>query len=202
MIKAAFIDRDGVINELCYFENAGVIDSPFTARQLRLIAGAAEGIRILKRLGLKVVIVSNQPGVAKGHLSQKTLRAIDSKLHRELGKHGSKVDGVYYCLHHPQAKVARLRAKCKCRKPNPGLILDAARDLDLDVRHSYMLGDSASDIEAGRAAGCTTIYIGRWKCDICRLMSEKKVEPDFARDNLLEAARLIRKLEVQHADFR
>lgn len=201
-MKAAFLDRDGVINELCYFPEAGVIDSPFTSGQFQLIPGAAEGIRLLNRLGLKVVIVSNQPGIAKKHFTKKTLAEIDRKLIRQLAKLKAKADAVYYCLHHPQAKVPSLRVKCNCRKPKPGLILKAAEELKVDPEQSYMLGDSVSDMQAGRAAGCQTIYIGRWKCDICRLMSDCDVEPDYASDNLLQAARLIKRLEAGHADLR
>jgi D-glycero-D-manno-heptose 1,7-bisphosphate phosphatase len=194
-MKAAFVDRDGVLNELCYFPEVGVIDSPFTPRQVRLISGAAQGVRLLNRLGMKVVIVSNQPGVAKKRFSLKTLDAINHKLVSDLGKQKARIDAVYCCLHHPQAKLGALRKKCRCRKPKPGLILKAAKQLGLDLKASYVLGDSISDIEAGRRAGCRTIYIGRWKCDICRFMDAHHVEPDFVADNLWKAARLIQELE-------
>lgn len=195
-MKAAFLDRDGVINELCYFPDADVIDSPFTPRQFRLLPHAAEGIRLLNKLGFKVVVVSNQPGVAKKHITLATLEAMDAKLTRELRRRRAWVDATYYCLHHPEAKLKRWMKRCRCRKPEPGLILKAAKEMGLDIAQSYMLGDSLSDIQAGRRAGCKTIYIGRWKCDICRLMAERNVEPDFVADDLLKAARLIRELEA------
>ena len=200
-MKAAFVDRDGVINELCYFPDAGIIDSPFTPRQVRLIPRAAEGIRLLNRLGLKVVIVSNQPGVAKRHFSEATLRKINRRLVSALGQQQARVDAIYCCLHHPQAKLKRWKKKCSCRKPKPGLILRAARELKLDARCSYMLGDSVADIQAGQRAGCKTIYIGRWKCDICRFMSEQHVQPDYVAGDLLRAARLIRKLEAGNGNL-
>jgi D-glycero-D-manno-heptose 1,7-bisphosphate phosphatase len=201
-MKAVFVDRDGVINELCYFTDADIIDSPFTPRQLRLIPRAAEGIRLLNRLGFKVVVVSNQPGVAKKHFSLKTQEAIHAKLLRELRRRRARIDAAYYCLHHPEAKLKRWKRRCRCRKPAPGLLLKAAKELGLDVTQSYMLGDSVSDIQAGRRAGCRTIYIGRWKCDICRLMSERNVEPDFVAGNLFRAACLIRGLEARNGNLR
>ena len=195
-MKAAFIDRDGVINELCYFPDADVIDSPFTPRQVRLLPHAAKGIRLLNRLGLKVVVISNQPGVAKKNLTLATLTAINDRILEELHRRRATIDGIYCCLHHPQAKLKRWKKRCDCRKPKPGLILRAASEMQLDVRRSYMLGDSLSDIQAGCRAGCKTIFVGRWKCDICRFMSDYEIQPDFVAGNLFEAARLIEELEA------
>jgi len=201
-MKAAFVDRDGVLNELCYFPEAGIIDSPFTPQQLRLMPRAAKGIRLLNRLGLKVVVVSNQPGVAKNHFSEKTLDDINAKLVQGLRKQHARIDAIYCCLHHPQAKRRRWRKNCSCRKPKPGLILKAARELHLDVKGSYLLGDSITDVQAGQRAGCKTIYIGRWKCDVCQFMTERNVQPDFVAEDLWKAARLIQTLEAENGNLR
>ena len=188
-----FLDRDGVINRIIYHRDIGVIDTPFTVGQFELLPGAAGAIRRLNRLGVKVVVVSNQPGIAKGHFDRKTLDAMTEKMRRSLSRGGARLDGIYYCLHHPRAVKAAYRKRCACRKPRPGLLKKAARDLGIDLARSFMVGDSISDIQAGRAAGCRTLFLGNWKCDLCSFMQAKKVEPDFIVRDILGAARLIEK---------
>lgn len=194
-MKAVFLDRDGVINELMYYPEQGIVDSPFTPQQVRLIPKAAIAIRNLNRLGFKVVIVSNQPGVAKKHFTKVVLEKITKRLEVLLSQKGAHLDGIYYCLHHPQAKIAKLRKRCSCRKPKPGLLKKAAKEWNIDLKNSYMIGDGLSDIQAGKTAGCKTILIGSNKCDWCREMEKRKIKPDYIVANLLEAARVIKKLE-------
>ena len=196
--KAVFLDRDGVINELVYYEEHGIVDSPFTPEQMKVFSWVPEAIKRLKELGYKVVIVSNQPGIAKGHLSWDTFWKIRERMLFEVEKDGAKLDGEYYCFHHPEARVAELRENCDCRKPRPGLLLKAAAELGIDLKNSWMVGDGIVDIRAGKGAGCRTIFVGRLKCDICQLMRENDATPDFTAKNLLEAAELIEKMEGEN----
>ena len=191
MKKATFLDRDGVINELIYYSDHGVVDSPFTAEQFKLLPTVAQAINNLHEKGFMVIIVSNQPGIAKGHLSQEAFERIRRKMKDELAKEGAFLDGEYYCFHHPEAKVKRLRASCRCRKPEPGLILQAAKDMDIDLSESWMIGDGLTDIEAGKSAGCKTILLSRMKCELCHLMDEKNARPYAVTSNLLEATKIM-----------
>lgn len=176
MNKAVFLDRDGVINELIYHEEQGIIDSPFTVSQLRIIDGVPEAIRILHDAGYKVIIVSNQPGVAKKHMSNKTFETIRCRLIDELSKTNSFIDAEFYCLHHPQAIVPDLKEVCDCRKPKPGLLIKASDELDIELEKSWMIGDGLTDVQAGKGAGCRTILIGNEKCELCRRMDEENAK--------------------------
>jgi D-glycero-D-manno-heptose 1,7-bisphosphate phosphatase len=197
MDRGVFLDRDGVINELIYYAEHGVVDSPFTAEQFRLLPGVCEAVNKFHELGLKVIIVSNQPGMAKGYLSQETFDMIREKMGDELAKEGASLDGEYYCFHHPEAKVERLKANCGCRKPKPGLLLQAAKELSVDLPQSWMIGDGLTDVKAGKGAGCQTILLGKMKCELCHLMDEQDARPDFIAANLLEAANLVKSQKTQ-----
>jgi D-glycero-D-manno-heptose 1,7-bisphosphate phosphatase len=188
MEKAVFLDRDGVLNELVYHSEQGIIDSPFTVNQLRIINGVPEALQIIHQAGYKAIIVSNQPGVAKKHMSQQTFEAIRRKLIEELKQAGSYIDAEFYCQHHPQATVTNLKIVCDCRKPEPGLIKKAANELDIDLKASWMVGDGLTDIQAGKRAVCRTILIGKEKCELCHRMEQENAKPDAVCENLLQAA--------------
>lgn len=192
-MRTIFLDRDGVINELVYYHEQGIVDSPFTVEQFRLRPGVGEAIRKLHDMGYKVVLVSNQPGIGKGNMSRGTFDKIKQKMKDELAKDGAFLDGEYYCFHHPEASVKRLRGNCECRKPKPGLLLQAAQELDIDLSHSWMIGDGLTDVKAGKAAGCRTILLGRMKCELCHLMDEENTKPDVIVSNLTEVAEYILK---------
>ena len=179
MTKAVFLDRDGTINEIIYYQDLGIIDSPFTVEQFKLLPGVGEAIKILNQSEFKVILVSNQPGIAKGHFSMDTFEKIRERMRTKLVKYSAFLDAEYYCLHHPEAKIEGYRKNCECRKPKPGLLLKAAKDLNIDLAKSWMVGDGLTDIEAGKSAGCKTILIGNMKCDLCRLMDEKNIRPDY-----------------------
>lgn len=189
--KAVFLDRDGVINELIYHQEAGVIDSPFTLEQMTLLPRVGEAIGLLNQAGLKVIVVSNQPGVAKNNFTVDTLDEMNEKMKRELVAQGAVIDGLYCCLHHPDGKNSAYAITCQCRKPEPGMLLQAAEELGVSLDHSYMVGDSLTDIKAGQAAGCRTILLGRQKCQTCHLMDEEGVRPDFIIEDLLQAVKAI-----------
>jgi D-glycero-D-manno-heptose 1,7-bisphosphate phosphatase len=190
-MKAAFLDRDGVINALVHHEDAGVIDGPFIASQFKLIPRAAEAIRLLNDTGLKVVVVSNQPGIAKGHLKLEMLKVFESIMLAGIRKEGGHIDGIHYCLHHPEAKLAKFRQRCHCRKPETGLLEQAAADLRVSLDECYMIGDGIPDLLAGSNAGCRTIFVGRWKCEICQFTEAPKVRPAFVAKDLWEAAKFV-----------
>lgn len=186
-----FLDRDGVINELVYYPEAGVIDSPFTVELFHMLPGVGEAIRSLNGAGFKVVVTSNQPGVAKNHFTEETLNNMNQKMTGELAAQEAFLDGIYYCLHHPEGTNGRYRCQCDCRKPKPGLLLQAARELGIDLGQSYMVGDSLTDIKAGENAGCHAILIGGLKCDTCRLIDEQDTRPDTIVPDLWAAAQVI-----------
>ena len=189
--RAVLLDRDGTINELVYFPDLGLIDSPLNPDQFKLIPGAAEAIRLFNEIGFKVIVVSNQPAVAKGKMTMRLFEEIRAKMERLLREAGAHVDGEYYCFHHPEAKVPELRVNCECRKPKPGLLLKAARDFNLDLSKCYMVGDGLTDVMAGQAVGCRTILLGRSKCDLCKLMDDLGVKPDHVVPSLNHASKII-----------
>ena len=193
MTNAVFLDRDGVINQLVFFPDLGLIDSPLNPEQFKLMPGAAEAIKKFNRLGLKVIVVSNQPGIAKGKMSEQLFDAIRQKMKSLLAENGAHVDGEYYCLHHPEALRVEFKVKCHCRKPQPGLILKAAKELELKTSKCYMIGDGLTDIKAGQAVSCKSILIGQLKCDLCRLMETMAVKPDIITSSLLDASKIIEK---------
>jgi histidinol-phosphate phosphatase family protein len=191
-MKAVFLDRDGVINALVYHQEAGVIDAPFTRSQFKLLPRVPEAIRQLNDLGLRIAIVSNQPGIAKGHMKPEMLKAFERTMLSRIHAAGGRIDGTYYCLHHPEAKVRKLRQRCRCRKPEIGLLKLAAAELHVSLADCYMIGDGIPDLLAGSRAGCRTIFIGRWKCEICQFTEASHVRPSLVAKDLWEAAQLIR----------
>ena len=199
--RAVFLDRDGVINELVYYEEQGVVNSPFTAEQLKLFPWAGEAIKKLGDAGYKVAVVSNQPGMAKGHMSWETFEKIREKMREEIAKSGAFLNGEYYCFHHPEAKVESLRANCECRKPKPGLILKAAEEMGTELNSSWMIGDGLTDVKAGKSAGCKTILLGKMKCELCHLMDKEDARPDAIVANLLEAVSIILNSEGKHGNL-
>jgi D-glycero-D-manno-heptose 1,7-bisphosphate phosphatase len=189
--KAVFLDRDGVLNELVYFAEQGRIDTPLTPAQFRLVPGVVDGIKTLQASGYQVIIVSNQPGIAKGQFTPKMFDRIRQKTRRLLQREGIRLDGEYYCLHHPHATRKEYRVACNCRKPRPGLILKAAQEAALDVKSSFMVGDGFTDIEAGRKAGCKTILIGHLSSLLTQMMEKKRLYPTYLAENFEEAVRWI-----------
>ena len=191
-MKAVLLDRDGVINALVYHQDAGIIDAPFTRSQFRLIPHVPRAIKLLNDLGFRVAVVSNQPGIAKGHLSLGTLKFFDRTMISQVQREGGRIDRIYYCLHHPDAKLPALRKRCNCRKPQIGLLKRAASELNVTLAECYMIGDGIPDMLAGSRAGCRTIFVGRWKCEICQFTDAPGLRPAFVAKDLWEGAQLIR----------
>jgi len=192
-MKAVLLDRDGVINSLIYHENSGVIDSPFVVSQFRLLPRVPSAIRYFNKLDLKVAIVSNQPGIAKGHLRYKTLKRFEDMMLQEIRAGGGRIDAIYYCFHHPQAKIPKYRKRCACRKPATGMLRQAASDLGVSTEECYMIGDGIPDLQAGTEAGCRTVFIGRWKCEICQFTECPEIRPSLVASDLWQASQMIGK---------
>lgn len=155
--KAIFLDRDGTINKLVgYLTN---IDD------FELLSGVAQAIRKINLSGYLAIVVTNQPVIARGELSFKGLDEIHKKMETLLGKQGAYVDHIYVCPHHPDkgfpGEVVSLKVPCECRKPKPGMLLQAAKEYNIDLFNSWMIGDDERDIQAGKNAGCHTALIGQ-----------------------------------------
>lgn len=154
--KAIFLDRDGTINKY-----VGYLRTP---EQFELLEGAGEAIRKINLSGYLAIVVTNQPVIARGEVTVDGLQQIHNKMETMLGKEGAYLDGVYYCPHHPDkgfaGEVEELKIVCECRKPKAGLLLQAAKDFNIDLSQSWMIGDSENDVLAGRNAGCKTALIG------------------------------------------
>ncbi|MDO8586704.1 MAG: D-glycero-beta-D-manno-heptose 1,7-bisphosphate 7-phosphatase [Armatimonadota bacterium] len=176
MLSAVFLDRDGVINE-------NREDYVKSLDELRFLPGVIGAIGRLTAAGFRVVVVSNQQGVAKGVIRPEALDEIDQALASELSAIGSRVGGVYYCPHLQQDN-------CACRKPKPGLLFKAASDMGFDVTRSILVGDSPKDVQAGRAAGCKTILALSGKTSPDEV-AHLALQPDHIVADLAEAADLI-----------
>ena len=154
--KAIFLDRDGTINKY-----VGYLRTP---EQFELLDGVGEAIRKINLSGYLAIVVTNQPVIARGEVTVNALQEIHNKMETMLGKEGAYLDGVYYCPHHPDkgfaGEVEELKIVCECRKPKAGLLLQAAKDFNIDLSQSWMIGDSENDVLAGRNAGCKTALIG------------------------------------------
>lgn len=154
--EAVFFDRDGTLNKYVGFLH--------DVNDFELLPGAAEIIRRVNESGKLAIVVTNQPVIARGELTMEGLREIHNKMETLLGEKGGYLDGIYFCPHHPhggyKGEVPELKKPCECRKPEPGMLLRAAEDFNIDLSSSWMIGDSRNDIEAGKAAGCRTILIG------------------------------------------
>jgi D-glycero-D-manno-heptose 1,7-bisphosphate phosphatase len=150
MKRAVFVDRDGTINvEKDYL---------YRIEDFEFVGGAPEAIRLLNEAGWFVVVVSNQSGVARGYYTEEDVDNLHRYIAAELGKSGARVDAWLYCPHHPNGKGS-YSLPCRCRKPKPGMLLEAARRFDIELASSVMIGDKLVDIEAGRAAGCRSILV-------------------------------------------
>jgi D-glycero-D-manno-heptose 1,7-bisphosphate phosphatase len=158
-VPAAFLDRDGVINEGAPDPETSMQESPLSVEEVRLLPSAVPALRTLARAGYALVCVTNQPAAAKGKISLAGVRAVHERVLELLERQGVILDATRLCPHHPDGVLSELSGPCSCRKPAPGMLLDAAHALDLDAAGSWMLGDTHADVLAGAAAGCQTVLI-------------------------------------------
>lgn len=160
--RAVFLDRDGTVNVYKGFLTN--ID------EFELIDGVAEAIKKINSSGYLCILVTNQPVIARGEVTYEELEQIHNKLETLLGLQGAYIDGIYYCPHHPhkgyEGEVPELKIDCDCRKPKPGMLYKAAKDFNIDLSKSYMVGDSENDIKAGTLAGCKTVLVGMTQHDM------------------------------------
>ena len=168
MKPALFLDRDGILNEMVYDDDHGLLDSPRRPDQVRLVPGVAELVNVAHEQGYDVIVVTNQPGMAKETLTEDMLDAVNGRLAELLRDQGAAWDAIYHCPHHPRGsgRTNAFVRDCDCRKPKPGMLLRAAQERNLDLARSWMVGDGVVDVEAGRAAGCRTILVANMKLDL------------------------------------
>ncbi len=189
MKRAVFFDRDGTLNEMVYDETHGIMDSPRHPEQVRLMPGAASAIRRLREHGFLIVVVTNQPGLAKGTMTKESLDAVNTRLTELLREQDAAWDALYYCPHHPNGQPGNpYTTRCNCRKPLPGLLTNAAQELNISLQNSWMIGDGIVDIQAGRAAGCRTILMTSLKLEHIERFIRLNCEPDFCVSNPEKAA--------------
>lgn len=144
MNKAVFLDRDGTLIEECHF-----LSDP---EKVKLLPGVSDGLRKFREAGFLLVMVSNQSGVARGLMSEGDVEIVNERVELLLDQEGVPLDAVYYCPHYPEGKIPKYAVECSCRKPQPGMALLAAKEQDLDLSRSYMIGDKSSDMEFGKNA--------------------------------------------------
>jgi D-glycero-D-manno-heptose 1,7-bisphosphate phosphatase len=179
---AVFLDRDGTL-----IHDPGYLNHP---DQVQLIDGVAEALAEFHRLGYKTVVASNQSGVARGIVTVEMLERIHDRLRELLAAQGASLDGIYYCPDHPDGVVPQYRKDSDWRKPRPGMLLAAAREMEIDLGKSWMIGDTERDVEAGRSAGCRTILISTTRSEYGY---PEKSRPDHVAVNMREAVNIVKK---------
>jgi D-glycero-D-manno-heptose 1,7-bisphosphate phosphatase len=182
---AVFLDRDGTINEQMGYINH--------LSRFILLPGSGAAIRRLNEHRIPVFVVSNQSGLARGYFPPALLDEVHAKMTAMLAAEGARVDGIYVCPHHPEAMEARYRVDCDCRKPKPGLFNRAAREHDLDLHASYVVGDRWSDLKAAAGCGATGILVlsGYGRGDRDYIGPRQQIQPAYVAEDLGEAVKWI-----------
>src|SRR3989344_4427661 len=189
MNKALFLDRDGVMNRMVKYPSSW--DSPQQPRDARLVKGIEKIISWANANGVLVLEISNQPCVAKGKMSRDTADAIEEKIHSLLKEKASIINKTYICLHHPEAIIPELKKVCVCRKPKPGLLLQAAAEFKLDLKNCVLLGDKATDIEAGTSIGCTSIIFIHDEDTKDKVEVAQQVKADYNALSMKEVLKIV-----------
>lgn len=193
--RAVFIDRDGTISE-----EVGYINHP---SRFRVFPYASTAIKLLNDQEWLAIVITNQAGVARGYFPEAMIETVHERLKQDLHDTGARIDGIYYCAHHPSVGELPYRQDCECRKPKPGLIKQAAKDFDIDLEPSWMIGDRYSDIELARNAGVHSALVlsgygrGEWE----NQRASWKYQPDLVAENLLEAVTSITGAPVTANNF-
>jgi D-glycero-D-manno-heptose 1,7-bisphosphate phosphatase len=183
--RAVFLDRDGTLNEEVGYVNH--------LERFVLLPQVGQAIRLLNEHGFRAVVITNQSGVARGYFPESLIHQVHQKMQDLLKKEGARVDGVYYCPHHPDIGSPPYRQKCRCRKPATGLVEDAVKELDIDCSRSYVIGDRGVDIEFAPQIGAKGILVltgygkGEWEY----FRNQWKVRPDHVATDLYEAVQWI-----------
>jgi D-glycero-D-manno-heptose 1,7-bisphosphate phosphatase len=188
--RAVFIDRDGTLNE-----DIGYVSTP---NELILYPWSAEAVRMVNRSEFKAIVITNQSGIARGFYDEEALGAIHSRMLELLAAEGARIDAVYYCPHHPNSGEGSYKQQCRCRKPEPGMLEAAAREHNIDLERSYVIGDKASDVLLAEKVGARSALVltgygretiaraERWPC-----------RPSFVAENLLQAVNQILDSELR-----
>jgi len=187
MKNAIFLDRDGVLNELVMNKNTGEYEPPHIPDDLIFCPFVIESLRSLINAGYSLFLISNQPDYAKGKATLANIKAVHEKFERSLKSAGIIFKEYYYCYHHPQGIVPEYSYQCECRKPKPYFLLKGARDYEINLANSWLIGDRDSDIECGKSAGLKTILIEYIHSSRYRDSSK----PDFKATNLKVAIKII-----------
>lgn len=188
MNKAIFLDKDGTLIEH--------ISDNVDPSLIKFTAGAKEALALLKSRGFLLIVISNQPGIARGYFKEDALEIVKRKIQEMLAPDGISLDGIFFCPHHPEGIVANYAITCDCRKPKPGMILCAAEAFQVDLTRSWMIGDMRHDMEAGNSAGCKTILVDNGN-DAEWVPSDSN-RPSASVKSLKEAAELIVAHEYAH----
>lgn len=186
-IKAVFLDKDGTLIE----------DVPYNVdpKLIELTLGAVEGLQLLYAAGYSLIVITNQSGIAHGYFPESALVAVERQLRQLLAAVGVSLAGFYYCPHHPDGIVQEFALNCSCRKPEPGMLLDAVTRHDIDMQQSWFIGDILNDVEAGRRAGCRTILIDNGNETQWQLSPERS--PHYTVADLTAAARVITSADIK-----
>jgi D-glycero-D-manno-heptose 1,7-bisphosphate phosphatase len=191
MPKAVFMDRDGVL-----IEDVHLLTN---VNQLSLMPNVPDALKILARQGFLLVVVTNQTVVARGMATESDIMVIHQQLSEKIFKAAQiRIDAFIYCPHHPNAQISQYRVDCECRKPRPGMLFETARALNLQLANSYMIGDRLSDIAAGNAAGCRSIWVQTGHHNdppIVSSLADLDVTPAVVCNDLLSAAQWIEKYQ-------
>jgi len=182
---AIIMDRDGTISEEVGYVNH--------LSRWRLLPRSLEAVRLVNQAGLLAIVTTNQSGVARGYFSQDLVEAVHGRLRLLAGESGARLDAIYYCPHHPSEGAPPWRSACDCRKPKPGMILRAAREHDIDLASSFVVGDSVVDIEAGHAAGVPGVLVltGYGRGLVEHQKDRFRTPPAHTAEDLLAAVRWI-----------
>lgn len=190
MDKVIFLDRDGTINE-----EVNYLHKP---EDLQILPGVPEAIKLLRDGGFKILVVTNQAGVARGYYSCRDVDALHEYLNQQLKKSGAWIDRFYYCPHHPVHGIGEYKRACHCRKPETGMFEQAGQEYDVDKEHSYMIGDKLLDVEAGNRYGVHGILVGTGygrQIHQEQLEKQEDVIYDVYQETLMDAARYIMERE-------
>jgi D-glycero-D-manno-heptose 1,7-bisphosphate phosphatase len=180
MRPAAFLDRDGTI-----LEEAGYLDR---LERLAFFPYAIDAIRLLNRAGFAVVVITNQSGVGRGLYEESFVHRVHKVMDERIGAGGGRIDGYYYCPHHPNAEIEKYRRDCECRKPGSGMLRQAASELGLDLSQSFTVGDKWSDVRAGVAAGTRSVLVRTGYGRASEETPVTDVQPSAIVDDLVSAA--------------
>jgi D-glycero-D-manno-heptose 1,7-bisphosphate phosphatase len=183
--RAIFMDRDGTVCEEVGYVNH--VD------RVRLLPRSAAAIRLANEAGFQAVIVTNQAGVARGYFDEELVHEVHDAVRHQLAEAGARVDGIYFCPHHPEVGSEPYRRVCDCRKPGPGMLLRAREEMGIDLAASYMIGDTVKDLGAGRAVGATTVLVltGYGRGELQHQAHRWNVQPDHVCEDLLDAVQWI-----------